>query len=270
MSSILEVKGLTVSVTGQNKSFSILDNLSFSLEKGKWLGLLGPSGAGKSTLGYVLSNTLLDKTFQTSGQMSFGGGADILSLTPKDRRRETLKTVGIIFQNAMSSLDPYETVGHQLLELIHFNEKLDKKQGWQKMIHSLSLVGLEGDQGCIHKYPGQLSGGMRQRVLLAMSLIQAPPLLVADEPTASLDGIHKLEFLSLLKKISKKMGLSVLYISHDLSLVAEFCDDLLLLDKGKIVSKGSCQRLLTQPDHPLLVEMIENTVKLIGDYHANS
>lgn len=269
MSNVLVVKALNVSVVNKNKKIDILKNLSFSLEEGKWLGVVGASGAGKSTLGYAIANMLLDKCFQINGHIHFKAGADVLKLSPKDRRRETLKIVGIIFQNAMSSLDPYETIGKQLLEVICYKENLNKKQAWHKMIHSLSLVGLKGDQDCIHKYPSQLSGGMRQRVLLAMSLIQAPPLLVADEPTASLDGIHKLAFMTLLKKVSKEMGLSVVYISHDLSLVAEFCDDLLLLEQGQLISNGQCQELLKQPNHPLLAEMIENTIKLIGDYHVH-
>lgn len=265
MSKILQVHGLNVSVKRKRNQVHILKDLSFTLERGKWLGVIGPSGAGKSTLAYAISNMILDKSFCISGHISFTSDINVLNLSFKEKRRLTLDNVGIIFQNAMSALDPYERIEKQMLELIHFKKSLSKEEGKRLMNESLKMVGLDKEVDCIHKYPSQLSGGMRQRVLLAMSVIQSPPLLIADEPTSSLDGLHKLSFLKLLKNVSNRLGMSVVYISHDLSLVAQFCDDLLVLDKGELVTKGSSETLLNKPDNVLLKEMIDNTRRIIGD-----
>ena len=231
MSRILNIIDLSVSIRDKKNIIKIIENISFSLEKGEKLGIIGSSGSGKSTIAFTISNLLLDRNYIIKGSIDFGDNINLLSLKSKNRRKKTVDNVGIIFQNALSSLDPYETVESQLLEIIFFNKKIKGEKAKEIMRNALKKVGLEKEKDLSKKYPHQLSGGMKQRIILAMHIIISPNILIADEPTSALDGIHKLKFVKLLKDISENEHMAVIFISHNIALVSYFCDNILVIDK---------------------------------------
>ncbi len=263
MSDVLTVNKLSVDVDNTN----ILRDITFSVEKGEILGVIGPSGAGKTTLAFAVSN-LLNENYTLEGSIIFDS-KNVLALDKTGRRNQTVKNIGIILQNAQSALDPYEKIGTQFKEIIQFKHgKLSDDEVRSIIRQSIEQVGLS-DDNIINKYPSELSGGMKQRIVLAMALLTAPKILVADEPTSSLDGIHKLNFLRLLKEVVKKQSLSLLLISHDIALILNICDKILLLENGLPVAYGNSQELL-HSDNSVIKDFVTKTRQLFGDINENS
>ncbi len=263
MSNVITVENLTVSVADK----TIVQDVNFSLKKGEILGVIGQSGAGKTTLGFAVSN-ILSSDYTLEGSIVFTND-NVLALDKVARRKQTVQNIGVILQNAQSALDPYEKIDKQFREIIKFKHRGISENDIVKMIQaSLEQVGL-ADENILKKYPSELSGGMKQRVVLAMSIIMSPKILVADEPTASLDGVHKLNFLKLLKDVTKKVGLSLILISHDIALILNICDKILVLDDGAAIAYGSQTDILNS-DNTVIKDFIDKTKKLLGDGDENS
>ncbi len=263
MSNVITVENLTVGVADK----TIVRDVSFSLKKGEILGIIGQSGAGKTTLAFAISN-ILSADYTLEGSIVFSND-NVLALNKLARRKQTVQNIGVILQNAQSALDPYEKIGVQFKEIIKFKYQGIAAADIAHLTNaSLKQVGLAAEN-ILNKYPSELSGGMKQRVVLAMSIIMSPKILVADEPTASLDGVHKLNFLKLLKDVTKKVGLSLILISHDIALILNICDKILVLDGGQVIAYGSQSDILNS-DNAVIKDFIEKTKQLLGDDDENS
>jgi peptide/nickel transport system ATP-binding protein len=229
-----------------NNIHNVVKNISFQVKKGEILGVVGESGSGKSMT--VLSMMgLLAKDAVINGSIVFDG-KDILKLNEEDLRKLKGKEMSMVFQEPMTSLNPSMKVGRQVEEMLILHEpNLNKEARKKKTIEALGLAGLSNGEIIFDKYPHQLSGGMRQRVMIAMAMICKPKVLIADEPTTALDVTTQATILDLLKEISKTNGTTVILISHDLSVIKKICDRVLVMEDGNIVEEGNIKDIFTNP-----------------------
>lgn len=251
MNPLLEVKGLVTSFKTSHGTFRAVDDISFSVESGRTLGLVGESGCGKS----VSSLSIMRLIPQPPGTIENGEilfkGQDLLKLSEEKMRAVRGNKIGMIFQEPMTSLNPVFTIGNQIEEAIRLHQKdLNKKQVRQRAVEMLTLVGIPSPQTRIDDYPHQLSGGMRQRVMIAMALSCKPDLLIADEPTTALDVTIQAQILDLIRKLQKELGLAMILITHDLGVVAETCHDVAVMYAGKIVEYATVEEIFNSPKHP--------------------
>ncbi|APD06716.1 phosphonates import ATP-binding protein PhnC [Flavobacteriaceae bacterium UJ101] len=241
--SFLEVKNLSIRFD-QN---TVLKNVSFSLKKKQILGLVGESGSGKSLTSYAITGLLPKSAIIDTGEIIFKG-EDLLKKTSKELRPLLGKEIAMIFQEPMTSLNPSLTCGEQVLEAILLHENITKTNAKQKVIKLFEQVLLPTPERIFKSYPHQLSGGQKQRVMIAMALSCNPSLLIADEPTTALDVTVQKEILSLLKKLQQERDMSVIFISHDLGVIKELCDDVIVLFKGNIVEKNTVENIFSNPE----------------------
>ena len=266
--SLLEVNNLCVEFRTRDGIFRAVDNVSFNLEAGEILGIVGESGSGKSVTCYTLLKLIaIPPGHIVSGQAKFDG-IDLLQANEKILRNVRSKRIGIIFQDPMTSLNPYLRIGYQLLEplLLHDKNtvKVNKKDAYKKAIALLDEVGIKDSEQCMHQYPHELSGGMRQRVMIAMALITEPEILIADEPTTALDVTTQAQILDMLVTLQKSRNVAVIFISHDLQVVNYLCDNVLVMKDGKVVESGLCEQVFTSPRHDYtqqLIQAIPDTAK---------
>ncbi|MDO5714240.1 MAG: ATP-binding cassette domain-containing protein [Tissierellia bacterium] len=255
---ILTVKDLKVSI-GKD---SILKNIYLQVQKGCIYGILGPSGVGKSTLLFGLAGLLKTPPYTVEGHISFEDGKNILGYTEREKQIAVAKYGSIIFQQAMSALDPYQNVYNALQEIIHLKESKDKDYVKRRIYELLQLVGLDEEKSLLEKYPHELSGGMAQRITLALALIGPPQILLADEPTSSMDAIYALSFVKHLKELVEDTKISVLFVSHDLALLANFCDRILVMDQGVLVENESTEKILTSPKSEMGKRLLEESKRI--------
>ena len=265
--SILEVKNLVTSFATDRGEAKALDGVTFSLEKGKTLGLVGESGCGKSVtslsimrlLPKPIGNSPVGEIIFTDGEESF----DILKLPAKSMLKIRGKKIAMIFQDPLTSLNPVYTVGFQLMEAmkIHF-PKRTAAETFEKALQLLKDVGIPAPEQRIHDYPHQLSGGMRQRVMIAIALSCEPDILIADEPTTALDVTIQAQILNLMRKLQKKNNMAILFITHDLGVVAEMCDEVCVMYAGRIAEQASVKEIFKNPQHPYTKGLLGSIPKL--------
>ena len=252
---LLEVKNLKAYYMTSRGAVKAVDDVSFTLDRGESLGLAGESGCGKSTLGFSLINLLPPPGRIVGGSIKIDGIEVVGMPEPELRRRVRWTKISMIFQGAMNSLNPVYTVGRQLAEPLVYHKGMSWDDAISRAKEYLELVGLEPN--IVKRYPHELSGGMKQRAVIAMALLEEPDLVIADEPTTALDVIVQAQILNLLKKLKWQLDLSIIIISHDLAVISELADKLAIMYAGKIVEIGPSDRVYLNPMHPY-------TRKLLG------
>ena len=255
---LLEVNDLKTYFYTDSGVGKAVDGVSFSLEKGKTLGIVGESGCGKSVTSLSIMRLVNPATGRNEGGSILFGGQDLLRLPEKEMRKIRGNRISMIFQEPMTSLNPVFTVGHQIEESLILHKGLDKKAARARAIELLEMVGIPEAGKRVDEYPHQLSGGMRQRVMIAMALSGDPELLIADEPTTALDVTIQAQILQLLKDLQKKLGMSIIIITHDLGVIAEMADEVAVMYAGDIVEKASTRALFDSPKHPYTIGLMNS------------
>ncbi len=248
--SILEVRDLTTVFHTDRGDMNAVEGVSFHVERGEILGLVGESGCGKS----VTSQSVLrlydeDREVSYRGQVLFEG-RDLLKLSEKEMRAVRGGEIAMVFQDSLSSLNPVLTCGDQIMETMRIHQRLSRREAREKAVEMLGLVGIPSPEKRIDQYPHELSGGMRQRVMIACALSCRPRLLIADEPTTALDVTIQAQILDLIGELNKKLDMAVLLITHDLSVVAETCSRVAVMYLGQIVEEGPVCDIFEHPRHP--------------------
>ncbi|HKX93103.1 MAG TPA: ABC transporter ATP-binding protein [Methylibium sp.] len=246
---LLEVRDLRVDFPHRRGSLRALDGVSFTIESGEILGVVGESGAGKSLTGAAIIG-LLEPPGRIAGGEVRLGGARIDDLPPDALRRIRGRRIGAIFQDPLTSLNPLYTVGRQLVETIRTHLPLDAAQARARAIELLGETGIPAPEARIDHYPHQFSGGMRQRVVIALALAANPELIVADEPTTALDVSIQAQVIGLLKRLCKEHGAAVMLVTHDMGVIAEACDRVAVMYAGRIVELGPVRDVIHAPAHP--------------------
>ena len=264
MSSFLEVKNLCVNFPTEDGLVKAVDNLSFSVEKGKTLGIVGESGSGKSVTSLAILGLHKGSKAQVSGQI-YVGGVEVNASSEADIRKLRGNQMAMIFQDSLTSLNPFYTIGDQIIEAYQVHNKVSKADAKKHAIQMLDRVGIPEPQKRVDDYPHQFSGGMRQRAMIAMALSCNPSLLIADEPTTALDVTVQAQILELLRQLQKDFGTAIILITHDLGVVAETADDVLLMYAGKAVEYGSVRDVLQKPQHPYGWGLLTSIPRLTGD-----
>ncbi len=247
---LLEVTDLRTYFHTRRGVYRAVDGVSFSVEKGETLGIVGESGSGKS----VTCSTLLGLIPQPPGRIESGkaifDGTDLLHCSPAELRAIRGKRIAMIFQDPMTSLNPYLRISEQLIEPLLIHEKISPADALARGLAMLEAVGIPNAASRLHSYPHEFSGGMRQRVMIAMALITKPDLLIADEPTTALDVTVQAQILELLKKLQRELGMAVIFITHDLAVVSGLCDRVQVMYAGRIVESAPTRDIFTRPQHP--------------------
>ena len=246
---LLEVKGLTTTIKQRRGSVRPVDGVSFTVGRGEILGLVGESGCGKSMTALSLMRLLPASASITGGTVLFDGG-DLLAVSARKMRRIRGKEISMVFQEPMSALDPAFTIGYQLIETLNAHESMSSGEARDRSIHMLDRVGIGKAASRLDDYPHQFSGGMRQRVMLAMALLMEPKLLLADEPTTALDVTVQSQILDLIAELQDDMDLSVILITHNLGVVHEIADRVAVMYAGEIVEVAPTQTMFDNPLHP--------------------
>ncbi|PAF12181.1 peptide ABC transporter ATP-binding protein [Shouchella clausii] len=254
---ILQIRDLRTSFFTKELEVKAVDGVTFDVEKGKTLGIVGESGSGKSITSLSILNLLSHPGKVVGGEILFKGD-DLLKKTPAQMRKIRGNEISMIFQEPMTSLNPTFTVGQQISESFRIHEHLSKKQARARSIEMLKLVGIPSPEKRIDQYPFELSGGMRQRVMIAIALACNPDLLIADEPTTALDVTIQAQILELIKDLQNRLGMSVIMITHDLGVVAETCDNVAVMYGGQVVEYASVHDLFTKPRHPYTVGLMQS------------
>jgi len=246
---ILEVRNLRTSFPTEDGLLHAVDDISFNVKRGEAVALVGESGCGKSVTAMSIMRLLASPGRITGGEILFKG-RDLVKLREKEMRDVRGNDVAMVFQEPMTSLNPVFKVGSQVAEAIRIHRKVGRKEAWKQAGEMLELVSIPDPHKRLDDYPHQLSGGMRQRVMIAMALSCDPELLIADEPTTALDVTIQAQIMELLAGLQKKLGLAVLLITHDLGVVAEFCERIIVMYTGRIVEEAPVKELFANPAHP--------------------
>ncbi len=247
---LLEVTDLRVSFHTRTGVYRAVNGVSFQLEKGEILGVVGESGSGKSVSCQSLLGLIPQPPGRIEGGKALFDGVDLLQCPPAQLRAIRGKRIAMIFQDPMTSLNPYLRISEQLMEPLFIHENLDKAEAFARALAMLESVGINDAASRIHSCPHEFSGGMRQRVMIAMALITRPDILIADEPTTALDVTVQAQILALLKKLQRESGMAVLFITHDLAVVSGFCDRVQVMYAGQIVETADTKTLFRSPQHP--------------------
>ncbi|WP_078429527.1 ABC transporter ATP-binding protein [Alkalihalobacterium alkalinitrilicum] len=263
---LLEVRGLkTHFFIDDGKVAKAVDGVDFDIRKGETLALVGESGSGKS----ITSLSVMQLIQSPPGKIVAGSikldGKDLLKLSEKEMTNVRGNDIGMIFQEPMTSLNPVFTIGNQIAEPLMKHKKMKKKEAYAKALELLKLVGFPRADEIIHEYPHQLSGGMRQRAMIAMALSCNPKLLIADEPTTALDVTIQAQILDLMVDMKEEFGSSILMITHDLGVVAETADRVMVMYGGQIVEQADVKELFTNPKHPYTVGLLNSMPQIDDD-----
>ena len=246
---LLEVVDLKVHLATEDGIVKAVDGVSFTVGRGETLGLVGESGCGKSVTCRALLRLHSERVAQVSGRVLWKG-RDLLSLSPRSLREIRGKEIAMVFQDPMSSLNPVRAVGAQLTEAVHLHQKVSARQARARARELLGAVGISNPERRLDDYPHQFSGGMRQRVMIAMALVNNPDLLIADEPTTALDVTTQAQILDLMEKLQQEFGSALIVVTHDLGVVAETADEVIVMYAGRILERGSAMQLFKRPCHP--------------------
>jgi oligopeptide transport system ATP-binding protein len=260
---LLTVKNLRVHFHTRNGVVHATDDISFTIEKGETLSIVGESGSGKSVTCYALMGLVPQPPGKIeSGSAIFDDEIDLLQCSPRELNQIRGKRIAMIFQDPMTSLNPYLRIEDQLIEPLMIHESIDRREAVKRGIRALEEVGVSDAARRIRSYPHEFSGGMRQRVMIAMALITKPELLIADEPTTALDVTIQAQILDLLKELKKKTGMSILLITHNLGIVGDIADKVAVMYAGRIVEQAPTAALLQKPLHPYTIGLMQSIPKL--------
>jgi oligopeptide/dipeptide ABC transporter ATP-binding protein len=253
---LLSVRDLAIEFTTDDGCFPAVRGVSFDLEAGKCMGLVGESGSGKSVTAMALLGLIPQPPGRvTSGSVMFDG-RDLIKLPPQELRALRGGDIAMIFQEPMSSLNPAFTIGDQIAEAIRAHQDLSPRAALDRAIELLREVRMPAPERRVHEYPHKLSGGMRQRVMIAMALACRPRLLIADEPTTALDVTIQAQILKLLRDLQQSHGMSILIISHNLGAISEVADDVAVMYAGRIVENAPAEQLFLRPEHPYTIGLL--------------
>ena len=262
--SLLKVKELSVSFSTDEGEVEALDAVDFEVKHGQTLGLVGESGCGKSVTALSVMRLLPRPIGKITGGSIHFGGMDLLKLTPDEIRQIRGNEIGMIFQEPMNALNPVRTIGDQISESFLLHQNITPKEAWGKSIDMLEDVGIPAPENRVFEYPHQLSGGMRQRIVIAIALACKPKLVIADEPTTALDVTVQSQILDLLQSMKEKLGSSVLLITHDLGVIAETCDEVCVMYAGRVVERASTTDLFANPVHAYTRGLLSSIPRLDG------
>ena len=247
---ILEIKNLHTYFYTDSGVIKSVDGVDIELREGTTLGIVGESGSGKSVTALSVMGLLMGTTGKVAeGEILFEG-RDLTKLDDEERRKMRGEKISMIFQEPMTSLNPVMKIGDQITECILMHNNISKQEAWDKAVEMLKLTGVPRVERMMKEYPFQLSGGQRQRVMIAMALVCKPKILIADEPTTALDVTIQAQILDLMENLKQKTGTSILFITHDLGVVAEVCDDVVVMYSGRVVEKGDVRSIFASPSHP--------------------
>jgi len=247
---LLDVQQLRTSFHTRHGVTRAVDGVSFSVEKGETLGIVGESGSGKSVTCQTLLGLLPQPPGRVEGGRALFDGTDLLAAPPDVLRAIRGKRIAMVFQDPMTSLNPYLRISDQLIEPLLIHEKTTRAAALDRGRAMLEAVGINDAAARLHRYPHEFSGGMRQRVMIAMALINRPELLIADEPTTALDVTVQAQILELLKKLQRELGMAIIFITHDLGVVSGLCDRVQVMYAGRIVESAPTRTLFASPSHP--------------------
>ncbi len=270
---LLSVKDLHTSFTTDHGDVQAVNGVSFNLDAGKVLGIVGESGSGKSVTAYSIMQILADNGRITSGEILYKG-EDISRWGESKMQDFRGKCCSIIFQDPMTSLNPVFTIGSQIAEAVLLHTKSSKHEAMEKALEMLKLVGINEPEKRLKQYPYELSGGMRQRVMIAMALACEPDILIADEPTTALDVTIQAQILELMQSLQKKLGMAIIMVTHDLGVIAEMCDEIVVMYGGRFCERGTADEIFYNPRHeytrgllrsiPNITNMKERLVPISG------
>jgi len=262
---ILDVKNLQTSFFTEKGEVRAVDGVSFSVEKGKTLCIVGESGCGKSVTSLSIMRLIASPPGKVVGGEILFHGQNVLELPVKEMRKIRGNEISMIFQEPMTSLNPVFTVGDQICEAIELHRNVSSQQSKERAIEMLRLVGIPAPEKRFYDYPHQLSGGMRQRVMIAMALSCDPQVLIADEPTTALDVTIQAQILDLLRDLQKRLGMAIILITHDLGVVAEMADEVVVMYAGKVVERSDVKTLFASPKHPYTKGLLASVPVLSQD-----
>ncbi len=262
---ILTVENLTMHYTTRKGDVSAVDNVSFTLEQGKSIGLVGESGCGKTSIAFSLMRLLPDNAQIKQGHIWLGD-TDVVSLSDREVRKLRWNRIAMVFQAAMNALNPVYKVGDQIIEALELHwGVVAVDQARARVAELFDLVGL--DPKFMDRYPHEFSGGMRQRAVIAMALACNPDIIIADEPTTALDVIVQDRILQELKKIQEKLGMSMIYVSHDIAVIAEVADQIAVMYAGRMAEMGSAVDIFERPLHPYTYMLMSAFPSIVGEKH---
>lgn len=262
--SLLSIKDLTVEFDTEDGLVRAVDGVSFGINKGETLGLVGESGCGKSVTALSIMQLIAKPQGKLRGSIVFEN-QDLLQINESSLRKLRGNRISMIFQEPMTSLNPVFTVGDQIMEAVCLHQCLPKHEAQSKAIEMLRLVGIPSPEQRVDNYPHQLSGGMRQRVMIAMALSCKPDLLIADEPTTALDVTIQAQIMELMKSLQEELGMGIILITHDLGVVAETCDRVAVMYAGQIVEEASVNDIFSSPRHPYTLGLLNSVPGYHGD-----
>ena len=261
---LLEVKDLHTSFYTPAGEVKAVNGVSFNLERGKVLGIVGESGSGKSVTAYSIMQ-ILEKTGKiVSGSVKFDG-QELVGIGEDGMKHIRGNKISIIFQDPMTSLNPTYTIGHQLMEAITLHTGRNKQQAWDRAVEMLRLVNVNEPEKRMKQYPFEFSGGMRQRVMIAMALACEPDILIADEPTTALDVTIQAQILELMQSLQKELGMAIIMITHDLGVVAQLCDEVIVMYAGSICEQGTADEIFYNPKHEYTKGLLRSIPTLESD-----
>ena len=263
---LVEVKNLEVSFFTYAGEVKAVRGISYNLKPGEVMGIVGESGSGKSVSSYGLMGIIPEPGKVIGGQILFEG-RDVTAMSEKELLKIRGKDISMIFQDPMTSLNPLFTIGNQIEESLRKHTSLDKDQRQKRMVELLTLVGINQPEKRLKQYPHEFSGGMQQRVMIAMALACDPKLLIADEPTTALDVTIQAQILELLKELKDKIHMGIVFITHDLGVVSDICDSISVMYAGTIVESGSSDQIFYEPRHPYTWGLLASVPKIDTDEH---
>ena len=261
---ILEVSHLKTSFSTEHGVFPAVDDISFSLKRGETLGIIGESGCGKSVTALSIIGLIDQPPGKLEGEIKFLN-QELLNLKERDLENIRGDQIAMIFQEPMTSLHPMHRCGYQIVETLQAHMSIDKKEGEKEAIRLLGIVGIPNPEQIVHSFPHELSGGLRQRVLIAIALSCKPSILIADEITTAVDVTIQAQVLELLKRLKEELGMSVIMITHDMGVIAETTERVIVMYTGKIVEEADVVSLFESPSHPYTQGLLESIPRIVLD-----
>lgn len=263
--SLLEVKDLKTSFFTPLGEVKAVNGVTYEIERGKTLGIVGESGSGKSVSAYSVLQILAESGKVVGGSINYDG-KDIVTLKENEMYKIRGNNISIIFQDPMTSLNPVFTIGNQLMEAIMLHTDRNKKEAKERAVEMLKLVGVNEPEKRVNQYPHEFSGGMRQRVMIAMALACEPDILIADEPTTALDVTIQAQILDLMKDLQQKLGMAIILITHDLGVVADMCDDIIVMYAGQVCERGTADDIFYSSKHEYTLGLMRS-IPTVSDEH---